>query len=99
MANSILATIKGTFNTSIRILLDTMHQVGDVISFKNITHMVPQGEDYTRFFHECVNFCTSNGDTRFFRINDIRTSPDGYELIVSPVFLGEDRRLLLNNLN
>jgi len=81
-----IATIKGGVDSSIDILMDGIHQVGDIISFNNITSMIPSGEDYTRFFYNCINFCKTNGATRLFRVDRILGVDDKYEIQVSPVY-------------
>jgi len=81
-----IATIKGGVDSSIDVLMDGIHQVGDIISFNNITSMIPSGEDYTRFFYNCINFCKTNGATRLFRVDRILGGDDKYEIQVSPVY-------------
>lgn len=85
MTKKIVTTIKGGLNTSINILLNEIHQVGDTISFDNITNMVPSGEDYTKFFYSCISFCRTNG-TRLFRIDNVSSNGQQLELQVSPIF-------------
>lgn len=85
-AKSTIATIRGRVDTSIDILMDGLHQVGDIISFNNIVGMIPSGEDYTRFFFDCLNFCKSNGATRLFRVEQITGAGKKYEIMVSPVY-------------
>lgn len=86
-AKSTLATIRGGVGTSIDILMDSMHQVGDIISFNNITSMIPRGEDYTRFFFNCINFCKRNGATRLFRVDKIIGNDERYEIMVTPIYI------------
>lgn len=85
-ANSTIATIRGRVDTSIDILMDGLHQVGDIINFNNITSLIPSGEDYTRFFFNCLNFCKTNGSTRLFRVEKISGGEERYEIMVSPVY-------------
>ena len=85
MSSMIVATIKGVANTSIDIIISGVHKVGDIISFNNIIHMVPSGEDCTHFFYNCINFCKKNGQTKSFRIESISNYGDKYEIRVSPV--------------
>ncbi len=85
MANSIVTTIRGRLNTSIDIILDKVQHVGDIISFKNIIGMVPQEEDYTQFFYQCIQFCSVNGNTRLFRVDDVLSIGGRMEIRVSPV--------------
>jgi len=82
-----IATIKGKLNTSIDILMDGIQQVGDVISFNNITNMIPKGENYTQFFYKAIKFCNSNGSTRSFRVDSITRGNGKYEIMVSPVIV------------
>lgn len=84
MTSTIIATLKGVFNTSIAILLDTAHKVGEVLDMSNITNLVPSGTDYTVFFNNYVNFCTSNG-SKLFRIDSIIQTDRGCEVLVSPI--------------
>ena len=81
---TVIATLKGVFDTSIAILLNTMHKVGETLDISNITNIVPNGIDYTAFFREYVTFCTHNG-SKHFRINEIKETLDGYELFVTPI--------------
>lgn len=82
---SVIATIKSGVGSSLSIVLDRAHQIGDVISFNNITDMVPSGEDRTHFFYKSLQFCKENG-SRLFRIDHIlNNDTQRYELIVSPV--------------
>jgi hypothetical protein len=45
---------------------------------------VPTDTDYTAFFRNYVNFCTSNGSKQF-RIESINQTQEGFEIMVSPV--------------
>lgn len=85
MANILIATIKGKLNSSIDILFDSINQVGDTISFNNIIRLIPSGEDYTMFFYKTIKFCSSNDDSRSFRIESIFNNGGKYEVVVSPI--------------
>ncbi|MBQ2458365.1 MAG: hypothetical protein UCJ13_03595 [Bacteroidaceae bacterium] len=84
MTKTIIATLKGVLDSSIAILLDTAHKVGEVLDISNITKLVPTDTDYTAFFRNYVNFCTSNGSKQF-RIESINQTREGFEIMVSPV--------------
>jgi len=83
--NKIVVTIKGGWNSSIQIVLDTMHHVGDVLDMSNITRLVPSGVNFTSFFNAFVDFCTRNDESRRYLIEDITETSQGYEMKVSPV--------------
>lgn len=85
-AESTIATIRGGVGTSIDILMDGLQQVGDIISFNNITSLIPSGEDCTRFFFKCLDFCKTNGATRLFRVDQISEEGKKYEIMVSPIY-------------
>lgn len=82
---NIIATVKGSLNTSIKILLDTVLQVGDTLDLSNITQLVPGDINTTRFFQEYVNFCAMNKDSRYYRIDAIAHTQKGWEMQVSPL--------------
>ncbi|MGM9675729.1 MAG: hypothetical protein ACI3X9_09740 [Bacteroidaceae bacterium] len=84
MKESFIATLKGCFDSSLHVLLDTAHTVGEVLDMSNITHIVPNGYDYYAFFRDYVAFCKCNG-SKLFRIDSIRHAGDGFVLEVSPV--------------
>lgn len=84
MKSNIVTTIRGAWNTSIQILQDKALRAGDIVDMSNITHMVPEGISFTSFFNAYVKFCTSNGNCKQFRINEVKLDNNGYELWVSP---------------
>lgn len=84
MKESIIATLKGCFDSSLHVLLHTAHTVGEVLDMSNITHIVPSGYDYYAFFKEYVDFCKCNGSKQF-RIDSIHHLGDDFVLEVSPL--------------
>lgn len=83
--NNTVVTIKGGWNTSMQILLDTAHRVGDILDMSNITRLVPEDVNFTTFFNAFVRFCSKNDGSRQYLIEDIAETPDGYQMKVSPV--------------
>lgn len=84
MKESVMATLKGCFDSSLHILLDTAHTVGEVLDMSNVTGIVPEGCDYYAFFKDYVRFCKCNG-SKLFRIDAIRNMGGMRELFVTPV--------------
>ncbi len=84
MTQTIITTLKGVLDSSIAILLSSAHKVGEILDISNITNLVPRNIDYTAFFRAYVDFCTSNG-SKLFRIDAIRHTGQGCELVVTPV--------------
>lgn len=84
MKESVMATLKGCFDSSLHILLDTAHTVGEVLDVSNVTGIVPAGRDYYAFFKDYVSFCKCNG-SKSFRIDAIRSAGGTCELFVTPV--------------
>ncbi len=84
MKTNLIATLQGAMNTSLDVLLSTVHHVGDILDISNVIRIVPHDADTTRYFKAYVDFCEGNGESRYYRIDSIEPCGDRLAMQVSP---------------
>lgn len=83
MKSRIMVTLHGAWDTSLQIVLDAAHAVGDVLDLSSIVSLVPDGENYAAFFRRYVDFCMGNDSSKLYRVEAIVQVSQGYEMRVS----------------
>ena len=78
-----IATVRGTLGSSLRIMVDKILKAGDILDLTTIVHLVPSETSYSLFFKDYVNFCLHNEGNRIFRVESVLQTHDGYEMRVS----------------
>lgn len=85
MKKKMMVTVRGAWDTSLQIVLDAAHAVGDVLDLSSIIRLVPEGVNYATFFRNYVDFCMGNNSSKLYRVVAIEAIPQGVELRVRAV--------------